>query len=50
MATTPQKLWEALTNSEYTEKYFFGSKIQSNWLEGLKVSYSLFSQWRGYGL
>lgn len=28
--TTVEKLWEALTSSEYTEKYFFGSKIQSD--------------------
>ncbi|MGC5326275.1 SRPBCC family protein [Brevibacillus sp. SYSU BS000544] len=40
IATTPEKLWEALTSSDYTEKYFFGSKIQSDWKEGSRVAYS----------
>lgn len=38
--TTPEKLWEALTSSDFTEKYFFGSKIQSGWQEGSNVTYS----------
>lgn len=40
IGTTPEKLWEALTSSEYTEKYFFGSSIESDWKEGLSISYS----------
>lgn len=40
IGTTVEKLWEALTSSEYTEKYFFGSKIQSDWQEGSSVIYS----------
>lgn len=40
IATTLEKLWESLTSSEYTEKYFFGSKIQSDWQEGSSVIYS----------
>ncbi|CAH0346731.1 SRPBCC family protein [Bacillus sp. CECT 9360] len=39
IATTPEKLWEALTSSDFTEKYFFGSKIQSDWQEGSTVTY-----------
>jgi uncharacterized protein YndB with AHSA1/START domain len=39
IATTPEKLWEALTSSDFTEKYFFGSKIQSDWQEGSSVTY-----------
>lgn len=40
IATTPEKLWEALTSSDFTEKYFFGSSIQSDWQEGSSVTYS----------
>jgi uncharacterized protein YndB with AHSA1/START domain len=40
IATTPEKLWEALTESDFTEKYFFGSKIESTWQVGSKVTYS----------
>lgn len=39
IATTPEKLWEALTSGEITQKYFFGRKIQSDWLEGSPVTY-----------
>ncbi|MFP3916933.1 SRPBCC family protein [Lysinibacillus telephonicus] len=39
IATTPEKLWEALTNSEFTEKYWFGRKIQSDWKEGSLVTF-----------
>lgn len=49
IATTPEKLWEALTNSEFTEKYFFGSKIESNWQEGSDVTYSRNGQVTDYG-
>jgi uncharacterized protein YndB with AHSA1/START domain len=37
--TTPEKLWEALTNGVFTEKYFFGRRIQSDWQEGSSVTY-----------
>ncbi|MFC0414937.1 SRPBCC family protein [Cytobacillus solani] len=40
IATTPEKLWHALTEGEMTEKYFFGSKIESNWQVGSEVTYS----------
>ncbi|RFU62244.1 SRPBCC family protein [Bacillus sp. V59.32b] len=40
IATTPEKLWEALTSSDFTKKYFFGGKIQSDWQEGSSVIYS----------
>lgn len=33
------KLWEALTVGEMTEKYFFGSKIESDWQVGSSISY-----------
>ncbi|WP_102275233.1 SRPBCC family protein [Cytobacillus massiliigabonensis] len=40
IATTPENLWRALTEGEITEKYFFGSKIESKWQEGSEVTYS----------
>ncbi|TDF94789.1 SRPBCC family protein [Paenibacillus piri] len=41
IATTPEKLWEALTNGEFTEKYWFGRKIQSDWNEGSPVTFRI---------
>src|ERR1700752_4398834 len=32
--TTPEKLWEALTNSEFTERYWWGTKVVSDWKVG----------------
>ena len=39
IATTPEKLWRALTSAEFTEKYFFGRSIESNWKVGSPVKY-----------
>jgi uncharacterized protein YndB with AHSA1/START domain/DNA-binding transcriptional ArsR family regulator len=32
--TTPDRLWRALTESEFTTRYFFASTIESTWQEG----------------
>jgi uncharacterized protein YndB with AHSA1/START domain/DNA-binding transcriptional ArsR family regulator len=32
--TTPERLWEAITNSEIRSKYQFGMRIQSDWTPG----------------
>ena len=32
--TTPEKLWQALTDGEVTKKYFFGETIHSTWKRG----------------
>lgn len=40
IATTPEKLWTALTRTDFTEKYFFGTAVQSDWQEGSSVTYS----------
>ena len=32
--TTPEKLWEALTNSEFTKRYWFGTEVKSDWKVG----------------
>jgi uncharacterized protein YndB with AHSA1/START domain len=34
IATTPEKLWQALTKSEFTKQYFFGGEIVSDWQIG----------------
>src|SRR5437899_4673654 len=34
--TTPEKLWQALTDGEVTKKYFFGETIHSDWKRGSK--------------
>jgi uncharacterized protein YndB with AHSA1/START domain len=35
--TTPERLWEALTNSEIRQKYHFGTGIDSDWTVGSTV-------------
>jgi uncharacterized protein YndB with AHSA1/START domain len=49
IATTPEKLWDALTNGDFTEQYFFGSRIESEWREGSSVTYSRNGEVTDYG-
>jgi uncharacterized protein YndB with AHSA1/START domain len=39
IVTTPEKLWAALTSSEFTRQYFFGRSIESDWQIGSPVTY-----------
>ena len=32
--TTPEKLWEALTSSEFSKRYWFGTEVRSDWKVG----------------
>jgi len=32
--TTPEKLWEALTSSDFSRRYWFGTELQSDWRIG----------------
>jgi uncharacterized protein YndB with AHSA1/START domain len=32
--TTPEKLWEALTGSEFSRRYWFGTDVKSDWKVG----------------
>ena len=32
--TTPEKLWEALTNSEFTKRYWWDTSVVSDWKVG----------------
>ncbi len=34
IVTTPQKAWESLTNGDFTKKYFFGRRMESDWNVG----------------
>jgi uncharacterized protein YndB with AHSA1/START domain len=34
IASTPRKVWEALTSSEFTTRYFFGRTVESDWTAG----------------
>src|SRR5690348_8776532 len=34
IASTPAKVWAALTSSEFTTKYFFGRQVESDWRAG----------------
>jgi uncharacterized protein YndB with AHSA1/START domain len=39
--TTPEKLWKALTDPEFTRQYWFGVTVDSGWTQGSpwKLSY-----------
>lgn len=39
IATTPEKLWEALTGSEFIRQYWFGREVESDWRPGSPVVY-----------
>ena len=40
IATTPEKLWQALTNADFTEKYWNNVRIQSEWKTGSSIKYA----------
>ena len=40
IATTPEKLWQALTDGAFTERYWFGTRIESDWTLGARVRFS----------
>lgn len=37
--TTPEKLWEALTSGAFTQLYWFGRRIESDWTVGSPVRF-----------
>jgi uncharacterized protein YndB with AHSA1/START domain len=37
--TTPEKLWDALTNSEFTERYWWDTRVVSDWKIGSPVAF-----------
>jgi hypothetical protein len=34
IVTSPEKLWEALTNGRFSKQYFFGRRMESDWKGG----------------
>ena len=40
IATTPERLWEAITEPEMREKYCFGTRITSDWTPGSRFEHS----------
>jgi uncharacterized protein YndB with AHSA1/START domain len=36
--TTREKLWEALTSSEFSRRYWFGTELKSDWKVGSKLA------------
>src|SRR5687768_2002424 len=39
MATTSEKLWEALTRDEFTSQYWYGRRTKSEWNVGSAVRF-----------
>jgi uncharacterized protein YndB with AHSA1/START domain len=39
IATTAERLWQALTSAEFTERYMFGRRVESSWAVGAPVRY-----------
>jgi DNA-binding transcriptional ArsR family regulator/uncharacterized protein YndB with AHSA1/START domain len=39
--TTPEQLWEAITSSDYTLKYYFASTVESEWRAGSPVVFRI---------
>lgn len=37
--TTPEKLWDALTRPEFTQQYWGGRRVQSDWTVGASVKH-----------
>lgn len=37
--TTPEKLWHALTDGSMTEKYYYGTRAESDWKDGSAYKY-----------
>ena len=39
IASTPEEVWRALTDPDITQQYWGGTRIESNWQIGSKVTY-----------
>ena len=38
--TTPERLWEAITDGDIRSKYFFGNQFKSDWTPGSRIEMS----------
>lgn len=41
---TPERIWDAITQSEFTLQYYFGSTVESNWAAGDDYTYLIDGQ------
>ncbi|MHA7275311.1 SRPBCC domain-containing protein [Arthrobacter sp. Hz1] len=39
IATSPMRLWEALTDGDVTRRYWFGRRLESSWVPGSPVRF-----------
>jgi uncharacterized protein YndB with AHSA1/START domain len=39
IATTPETLWRSLTDGAFTERYWFGTRVESDWSVGARVTF-----------
>ena len=39
--TTPEKLWQALTDGDFTENYWFGQRVASDWKVGSPFQFAV---------
>jgi DNA-binding transcriptional ArsR family regulator/uncharacterized protein YndB with AHSA1/START domain len=42
--TTPERLWDAITTSEFTRRYYYSSTVDSDWTAGSPVVYAIEGQ------
>jgi uncharacterized protein YndB with AHSA1/START domain/DNA-binding transcriptional ArsR family regulator len=38
---TPERVWDAITNSDFTQQYYFASTVESDWAPGAPYVYSI---------
>jgi uncharacterized protein YndB with AHSA1/START domain len=50
IATTPEKLWQALTDGAFTEQYWFATRIQSAWTLGARITFTRGEEVSDYGI
>jgi DNA-binding transcriptional ArsR family regulator/uncharacterized protein YndB with AHSA1/START domain len=41
---TPERIWDALTQSEFTQQYYYASTVESEWTAGSEYEYSINGQ------
>src|SRR4051794_33415767 len=44
VAATPDSVWHAFTDPDKTEKYYFGTRVQTDWNKGSPVRYVMGDQ------
>jgi len=39
IAAEPKEVWEAITDGDYTVRYFYGTRVESDWTAGSAIRY-----------